>query len=101
MRRAAKVDDNQGEIVRVLRQFGVSVEHLHAIGRGVPDLLCGYRGLTHLLEVKDGSRAPSERRLTPDQQRWHASWRGRKPVVVESVDDALSVVGILHSADSA
>jgi hypothetical protein len=57
VRRAAKVDANQREVVAALRGAGASVQLLHAVGEGCPDLLVGYKGLTMLLEVKDGSKA--------------------------------------------
>ena len=92
MRRAAKIDDNQVAIVTALRQIGTDVLSLAAIGKGCPDLLC-YRapiGYT-LLEIKDGDKSPSRRRLTEDQVRWHAHWRG--PVhIVASVDEAIRAV---------
>jgi len=91
--RAAKVDANQGEIVKALRTFGVSVQPLHTVGGGVPDLLCGLLGFTFLIEVKDGSKVPSAQKLTPDQIEWHACWKA--PVhIVNSIDAALAVVAI-------
>ena len=55
MRRAAKVDANQAEIVQALRQIGAVVQSLAAVGNGCPDLLVGYRNRLFLLELKDGS----------------------------------------------
>jgi len=81
MRRAARVDANQADIVHVLRRAGATVQLIHVIGDGCPDLLVGWRGRNLLLEVKDGSRPPSERCLTPDEERWHALWRGQVAVV--------------------
>lgn len=63
MRRAARVDRNHGEIVGLLRAAGVEVVDLSAVGGGVPDLLCGAQGRWVLVEVKDGSAAPSRQRL--------------------------------------
>ena len=40
------------------------------------------------MEVKDGAKPPSARRLTPDEKQWHERWQGQV-VVVESVDGAL------------
>lgn len=44
MRRAAKVDDNQGEIVAALQRAGCSVQSLAGVGRGFPDLAVGFQG---------------------------------------------------------
>ena len=92
MRRAAKVDANQTEIVKALRQVGASVQSLAATGKGVPDLLVGFRGKNLLLEVKDGCKVKSARKLTPDQVEWHQSWRGHV-AVVESAEQAIKVLG--------
>jgi hypothetical protein len=92
VRYAAKVDANQAEIVAALRDLGASVTPLHAVGKGVPDLLVGFRRQTWLIEVKDGGKAPSDRTLTDHQKEWHASWRGGPVAIVEDVGAALAVV---------
>lgn len=97
MRRAARIDSNHREIVRALRDVGVSVQSLAAVGQGVPDLLCAYRGMNYLLEVKDGSLPPSQRKLTEDERNWIDKWRG-KVSVVESVEEALIAVGVMKGA---
>ena len=88
MRRAARTDRNHAQIVGAFRQLGFEVESLAAVGGGVADLLVYQRGRSRLIlvEVKDGSMPPSERRLTSAQIKWHK----RFPVsVVETVDDVL------------
>lgn len=95
MRRAAKVDANQEQIVDALRAVGATVQTLAAVGKGVPDLLVGYQGKTLLLEVKDGRRPPSEKRLTEDQLVWHGAWRGGPLAVVDGVDAALRALGAI------
>ena len=89
MRQAAKVDTNQREIVETLRAYGCSVISTAAAGHGHPDLLVGVQGRTYLVEVKDGSRVPSKRKLTADQVDWHAAWRGEPVDVIETVEQAL------------
>jgi hypothetical protein len=81
MRRAAKVDSNQAAIVAELRQVGASVQPLHAVGGGVPDLLVGFRGKSWLFEVKDFTAPPSQRALTDAQVQWHRQWRGQVAVI--------------------
>ena len=44
-----------------------------------------------MLEVKDGSKPPSDRELTPDQVKWHIAWRGQVAVVT-SVEEAIAAV---------
>jgi hypothetical protein len=92
-RRDARVDNNQREIVKALRACGASVLSLAALGKGVPDLLVSIGVRTLMLEIKDGNKPPSARKLTADQQRFHSAWQG-KIAVVTSVDEALKAVGI-------
>ena len=86
-RQAAKRDGNEKEIVTYLRSVGVSVHQLSS--KGVPDLLCGYKGKTYLLEVKE-----KRGKLTSDQVTWHDKWRGEKPFIVHDVAEALAVFKI-------
>ena len=90
-RRAAKVDTNQPDVVRDLRQMGVSVTHLHSVGMGCPDILCGWRGANYAFEIKDGSLPPSGRRLTPMEKRWHDDWRGQV-AVIHTAEEALEIM---------
>ena len=91
MRTAAKVDDNQGAIVNALRGVGATVQTLHSVGKGCPDLLVGFRGLNILMEIKDGNKPPSRQKLTPDQVHWHKQWYGEVHVVC-SILDAMEVI---------
>ena len=93
MRRAARTDANQAEIVADLRKVGCSVQPLHRVGQGCPDLLVGYGLKNHLLEVKDCNKPPSARKLTKDQEEWHAAWRG-VVFTVKSTEEALQAMGI-------
>lgn len=93
MRRKARVDGNQEDIAKALEAAGATVERkLARLGDGIPDLLVGFRKRTFLLEVKDGSRPPSERRLSDDEAKWHRRWRGQV-AVVETPEAALAVIG--------
>lgn len=93
MRRAAKVDANQEQVVSALRVAGVQVLSLAALGKGVPDLLCAFHGRLVLLEVKDGRKPPSARKLTPDQELFHKQWADVPLHVVENPWDALKAMG--------
>jgi len=93
VRRAAKKDDNHQSVVQALRQLGAFVQDLGGVGQGCPDLLVGFRGAWHLLEVKDGDKAPSKRTLTPAEIEFVVGLRNRAPVhVVESETQAVRVV---------
>src|SRR5512138_2390932 len=93
MRRAARTDENQAEIVEALRKAGAKVTLLHQVGGGCPDLLVGKRDRSFaLVEVKDGEKPPSARKLTPDEQAWHDAHEGFPVYVITSVNEALSVL---------
>jgi len=91
MRRAARVDDNQQQIVEALRAIGATVRVVTQ-GGGLPDLLVGCRGNTILMEVKDGKKPPSARVLTPAEQKFFDEWRGGLVVVVNSIEEAIAVL---------
>jgi len=91
MRRAARVDENQGLIVKALRACGATVRIITQ-GDGIPDLLVGYRGHTILMEVKDGNKPPSARQLTTAEQIFFDQWNGGKLFIVNSVEEALDVL---------
>ena len=95
MRRAAKIDANQDAVTIALRAAGAKVQSLAATGRGVPDLLCQYEGTFYLIEVKDGQKTPSQRRLTPDQVKWHEEWKCAFLGVVENPEQALKFIGAI------
>lgn len=91
-----RVDANQGEIVDALREVGASVQTLHEVGKGCPDLVVGYRSMNFLFEVKDGNKPPSKRKLTPAEQRFFDTWRGRV-WIVESATDAIQIITNVHT----
>lgn len=94
MRRAAKVDANQQEIVSALRSIpGVSVAVTSALGDGFPDLVLGYKARTYLVEVKNGELSPSRKQLTDDEQEFKDKWTGHYSVC-ESLEEILKVIGI-------
>ncbi len=92
MRRAANLDSNHKDIVLALRAIGVTVQSLASVGSGVPDLLCGFRGVNVLLECKDGSKPESHRVLTTGEQNWHAKWAGQVCVVTTPEEAQLAVI---------
>lgn len=93
MRRAAKTDANHAEIRQALRAAGWTVVDLSAVGRGVPDLLCAKQGRIELVEVKDGRKPSSARKLTPDETHFMTTLAaaGVTVRVVLSVEEALQL----------
>jgi len=59
---------------------------------GAWDLLCWYNGHTLLLEIKDGTKPPSARRLTDAEQKFHDEWPGDNLYIINSVEEALALL---------
>jgi hypothetical protein len=94
MRRAAKIDSNQNEVVKQLRQIpGVTVQITSQLGNGFVDLVIGRAGVNYLIELKDGSKVKSKQKLTPDELEFHSTWTGQK-AVCNSLDEVLKVINI-------
>jgi hypothetical protein len=92
--RVRKADGNQSALVRQIRQIpGLMVVHTHTVGKGMVDVICGFNGKNYLLEIKDQSKPPSQRKLTPDEQKFHDECTGQI-AVVETLDDVLKVIGL-------
>ena len=87
MRYAARVDKNQAEIVKALRDAGA---YIWIIGLPV-DLLVGYKNTTFLVEIKDGSK----KRLTTLQDEFFQKWVGGTLCRIDSPEAALRMIGVV------
>ncbi len=91
MRKAARTDANQTKIVDALRDLGAVVNITSSLGDGFPDLVVSFLNRWFLIEIKDGDRPPSEKKLTPDEAEFH--YKQRAPVfIVYTARDALLIV---------
>jgi hypothetical protein len=79
-------DQNQKFIVADLRRIGASVQDIHTVGKGCPDIIIGYKGRSWLAEVKMHGAG-----LTDDEKKWHAEWRGQVSIVTSS-EEAIALV---------
>lgn len=94
-RRAARIDDNQPNVVEALRAAGCRVHITSMLGQGFPDLLVGAPwGELFLVEVKDPSQPPSKQRLTLDESEWHRLWRRFPVLVATSAAQALEMMNL-------
>jgi|TARA_R100000049_G_C1934580_1_gene78451 Holliday junction resolvase len=91
MRKIGRVDVNQKEIVLALRRVGCSVLILSNVGGGCPDICVGYKGINYLFEIKDGTKTPSQRKLTPDEKKFFDTWEGHCNIV-GSVKDCMDIL---------
>ena len=87
IRRAARVDANQAQIVSALRAAGA---YVWIIGLPV-DLLVGYNGHSFLVEVKNGPR----KRLTALQQDFFNNWSGSTLARIDGPEAALRMIGVV------
>lgn len=94
-RLAARRDANEVSLIETLRSAGCIVVAIS--GKGVPDLLVWspFLKLIVLLEVKDGRKNLSSRKLTDDQVLFHAQWKAAGAPVhkVSNAAQALIAVG--------
>lgn len=86
MRRAARVDQNQTQVVSALRAAGA---YVWVIGLPV-DLLVGYNNHTYLVEIKDGPK----KALTKLQQDFFAKWIGGTLCRIDGPEAALRMIGM-------
>ena len=91
MRRAARVDDNQKEIVNGLRRVGASVLIVSQL-KNCFDILVGYNGVNYIMEIKDGKKPLSQRRLTTGEKEFKNKWKGGKYHVVETLEQAIDII---------
>lgn len=83
-----KVDKNQKDVVKALRDYGAQVILLHTVGGGIPDLMVCYADQTILMEVKDGE----DKKLTPQQIVFFDQWQGGPLFRVNSPQEAIDVL---------
>jgi len=87
MRRAARVDANQDQIVSALRAAGA---YVWIIGLPV-DLLVGHKGHTFLVEIKTDSK----KRLTALQDDFFENWAGSTLARIDCPEAALRMIGVV------
>ena len=90
MRRAARRDNGEQDIIKAMRAEGAYVKVIN--DEGLFDLLVSHRGETLLIEVKDGAKPPSARRLTDAEQKFHDEWPGSDLHIVNSVEEAIALL---------
>jgi hypothetical protein len=98
MRRAARRDANEGDIIKAMRAEGAYVKVIN--DEGLFDLLVAYTGPsgfqhTLLLEVKDGAKPPSARRLTPAELKFHDEWPLSNLFIIISAEHAVALLKTL------
>lgn len=89
----AKRDANERAILATLRALGV---WYYQMDRNAGfDLLLAHCGRLFVVEIKDGARPVSGKRLTPneDDTRTALEWHGIPYAICETLDEVLRVIG--------
>ena len=88
MRRAARTDSNHAEVVAAFRELGWSVLDISKL-HNCADLVVA-KWETIVIEIKDGKKPPSARKLTEGEQTFSDNWKGRYEIVT-SVQDVIKI----------
>ena len=80
-RRAAKVDDNQKEIVALFRKLGWTVLIISQL-KNCCDIIVSKNGRTVAVEIKDGNKPPSARKLSDGEIKFRDGWQGEYALVI-------------------
>ena len=92
----ARVDGNHSKIVKQLRQYpNITVRSVATI-KGFCDIIVGYMDKNYLYELKDPEKPPSARRLTPDEEVFHQTWKGHIKIAL-TVEEILKDINYNHS----
>ena len=95
MRRASKVDANHGEIIAAFRKLGCSVLDISQL-KNCGDAVVATSYRTAIVEIKDGRKPPSARKLTAGEQKFRDEWKGLY-CVIESVEDVINLVKAMEN----
>ena len=94
--RRHRADGNQVALVKFIRSMGASFQHTPVPG-GL-DGIIGYRGVDVRVEIKDPSKPPSHRKLTPAEAKTISEWRGHKPEIIETEEDVMNLLNRIKGA---
>ena len=87
-----RTDSNHAEIIKALRKIpNLSVFSTHEVGKGFPDIVIGYKGINYLIEIKDGNKPPSARKLTDAELKFHNNWHGQIKIIT-NLDEVLNLL---------
>lgn len=86
-RQAARTDENQAETVKTFRKLGWYVLIVSQL-KNCCDIIVSKGGRTVAVEIKDGKKPPSARKLSAGEQKFRDEWQGEY-ALVESIDDVM------------
>jgi len=62
----------------------MSILHMHQLGKGAGDILCGWHGIDQMVEIKVPGGT-----LTTDEERFHRTWRGSPILIAETAEQVI------------
>ncbi len=94
--RANRIDANQTEIIKHFELNGCSVLNISSL-KNACDLIVSKHGISVFAEVKDGSKPPSQRKLTEGEAKFRYSTKGTWRLI-ESIEHANFLIAELNSS---
>tara|TARA_R110000782_G_scaffold10953_1_gene33805 strand:+ start:53 stop:340 length:288 start_codon:yes stop_codon:yes gene_type:complete len=93
MIRAARKDSNHKEVVSAMEKIGASVIDLWQV-KNAFDVLALYRGKAFIIEIKDGAKPPSARKLTEGEIKCKnkVERAGVDYHIIKSVQEAIDLI---------
>ena len=79
-RRAAAVDANQPEIVKLFRKLGWYVLIVSQLKKCC-DIIVSKKGRTIAIEIKDGTKIPSKQKLSEGELKFKNEWQGEYALI--------------------
>ena len=84
-RRANRRDANHRDIIEEFKRLGWSVLDIADL-KNCCDLMVAKCGHTIAIEVKDGEKPPSARKLTSGEESFRERWTGNYKIVINELD---------------
>lgn len=88
-RRAARKDANHNEITDCFFSLGYSVLDISQL-KNACDAIVAKGKRTIAIEIKDGTKPPSQRKLSDGETKFKESWNGEW-ALIESIEDVLKL----------
>lgn len=89
MRTAARKDANHEQIVKLFKKLGWSVLDIAQL-KNCCDIFVSKKQITIAIEIKDGEKPPSQRKLTDGEIKFKNEWKGLYQIVICD-DDVINI----------
>ena len=98
MNYAKRKDENQNEIIDEFKSAmpDASVADLSGSGKGIPDVVIGWRGRNYFFEIKNPNKPKSDQQLTDAQVAFHSNWQGQV-FTARSASEMIAEIARIHA----